>query len=331
MTAHLWSIHAAGGEARAEPTHPAPGLAVGIVTLCWLLSAGVYIAAKWAVADMPPWTLGFWRASLAALILLPLVWGHRHQMRETLRTRAAEVLLIGGIGLCLSPGFIYVGLHYTTAVNAGLIMALMPVLTMILARFVLGEAMGIWQALGSLIALGGMVVIVARGDLGALMALQLNVGDIWIVASAVCFAIYSVLLRRAKFTLDPLPLLTLLLCASALVALPLYIWEIIDGERTHLNASGLLALAYVAAPGGALMYYLFNWSVGALGAAKAGVFLYLQTVFVAILAYLLLGERLYLYHFEGAALIAVGVAVVMLLKPRMATTPAPAAVSPASR
>ncbi|HEY5288969.1 MAG TPA: DMT family transporter, partial [Caulobacteraceae bacterium] len=207
-------------------------------------------------------------------------------------------------------------------------------LTMILARFMLGEAMGPWQAFGSLVALAGMVVIVARGDLGALLALKMNIGELWIVASACCFAVYSVLLRRAKFALDALPLLQLLLCASALVALPLYMWEIFDGERTHLNASGLLALAYVAAPGGALMYYLFNWSVGALGAAKAGVFLYLQTVFVAILAYLLLGERLYLYHFEGAALIVVGVALVMLLKPRTATTrlipPAPA-LSPRGR
>ncbi|MEO9189672.1 MAG: EamA family transporter, partial [Acetobacteraceae bacterium] len=99
MTAHLWSIHAAGARSRAHPAHAIPGLAVGIVTLCWLLSAGVYIAAKWVVADMPPWTLGFWRASIAALILLPVVWGHRHQMRETLATRAPEVLLIGGVGL----------------------------------------------------------------------------------------------------------------------------------------------------------------------------------------------------------------------------------------
>jgi len=210
-------------------------------------------------------------------------------------------------------------------------MALMPILTMILARFMLGEPMGPWQALGSLVALAGMVVIVAHGDLGALLALKLNIGELWIVGSAICFAVYSVLLRRARFELDALPLLTLLLCASALVAFPLYMWEIFEGERTHLNASGLLALAYVAAPGGALMYYLFNWSVGALGAAKAGIFLYLQTVFVAILAYLLLGERLYLYHFEGAALIAIGVLLVTLLKPREATAHPASVASPSGR
>ena len=66
------------------------------------------------------------------------------------------------------------------------------------------------------------------------------------------------------------------------------------------------------------MYYLFNWSVDAFGAARAGVFLYLQTVFIAVLAYLLLGERLHRYDFGGAALIVIGVLLVTLLRPRPA-------------
>lgn len=324
MSAHFWSIHVA--HAPEKRAHPFPALATGLIILCWLLSAGVYIAAKWVAAELPPWTLAFWRPFLAALTLLPVVWTHRHDMLALARARFLEIVLVGGIGLCLSQGFIYTGLRYTSAVNAGLIMALMPILTMILARFLLGEAMGAWQWIGSLVALLGMVVIVARGDLASLASLGLNVGELWIVASAVCFAVYSVLLKRAKFALEPLPLLQLLLCAASLVALPLYMLEFATGSRAHLDTAGVLALIYVAVPGGALMYYLFNWSIGALGAAKAGIFLYLQTVFVAILAWLLLGERLYLYHAEGAALIAVGVLLVTALKPR--AVPQPTSLAP---
>ena len=77
-----------------------------------------------------------------------------------------------------------------------------------------------------------------------------------------------------------------------------------------------MALAYVAGPGGALMYCLFNQSVQALGASKAGGLLYLQTVFVAVLAYWFLGEHLEPYHFAGAGFICTGVLLIMLLKPR---------------
>ena len=70
-------------------------------------------------------------------------------------------------------------------------------------------------------------------------------------------------------------------CAGgAIAALPFYLWELLHDERTALNARGLVALAYVAGPGGALMYYLFNRSVEALGASKAGVLLYHQWPFV---------------------------------------------------
>ncbi|MBV8585771.1 MAG: EamA family transporter, partial [Verrucomicrobia bacterium] len=53
----------------------------------------------------------------------------------------------------------------------------------------------------------------------------------------------------------------------------------------------------------------------ALGASRAGTFLYLQTVFIAILAYFLLGERLLPYHLVGASFIFAGVLLVMLLRP----------------
>ena len=300
---------------QAKATTPVLG-AYSLATLCWLLSAGVYIAAKAVASEMPPWTLCFWRVLLAGLILLPALWPHWRAVVTTVRQRWLALLVIGGLGLAITQGLMYTGLNYTTAINAGLILALMPVITMILARFLLDEPLGPPQIVGSVIACVGMTIIVVRGNLPALLRLDLNAGELFVVGGAVCFALYTVLLRKAKFDLPRLPLLVVLLAGGTISALPFYIWEIVHDERTALNSKGLWALAYVVGPGGALMYYLFNRSVEALGASKAGVFLYLQTVFVAILAYFFLGERLLAYHFVGAAFILAGVLLVTLLKPR---------------
>ena len=275
--------------------------------LCWALSAGVYIAAKWVAPEMPPWALCFWRLVIAGVVLLPLVRRDLPAIRATLRARPLELLAIGGLGLGITQGFIYVGLGDTSAINAGLIIALMPIITMVLARFVLGEPLSLGQAAGAAIAFAGMAVIIVHGDLTALLRLELSAGELWIVAAAFAFALYAVLLRRARFELARLPLLVTLIGAAAIVALPLYVWELLRDERTALDGAGLLALAYVAIPGGAVMYYLFNLSIELLGAARAGSFLYLQALFVAILAWLILGESLQLYHLAGAALIATGV------------------------
>ena len=302
------------GSSAAVNTQTATGSAI----VCWLLAAGVYIAAKVVTAEMPPWALCFWRVFIAGLLLFPIIHRHWSAMIGLVRQRWLSILIIGGLGFSISPALIYVGLNYTSAINAGLLIALMPVITMILARFVLNEPVGTWQFLGSIVAFIGMAVIVTRGDLRALVRLDLNAGEIFVICAAIAFAMYTVLLRRAKYPLPGLPLLVLLLGAAVVVAIPFYVWELLHDERSVLNAKGLWALAYVAGPGGALMYYLFNLSVQALGASRAGVFLYLQTVFIAVLAYFFLGERLLPYHFVGAFFIMVGVLLVMFLKPSRA-------------
>lgn len=291
------------------------GAAYSVAVVCWLLSAGVYIAAKWVSTEMPPWALCFWRVLIAWAILLPIVRRHFGSMGALLRARALELLVIGGMGLAICQGMIFVGLEHADATTAGIIIALIPIITMILARFLLAEPMGRWQVIGSVLAFAGIVLIIIKGSPAALMRLDFNPGELWIVAGAFLFSLYTVLLRRAKFELDRLPLLVMLLGAAVITAFPFYLFEIFSDERSALNGSGLVALAYVAIPGGALMYYLFNRSIEALGAAQAGVFLYIQTIFIAVLAYLILGERLHPYHLEGAALIVAGLILIILLKP----------------
>ncbi|BCH26453.1 membrane protein [Mesorhizobium sp. L-8-10] len=294
--------------------------AYSVAVLCWLLSAGVYIAAKWVSTEMPPWALCFWRVLIACAILLPIVHRHFGAMAALARARPLELLAVGGMGLAICQGMIFIGLEHADATTAGIIIALIPIITMILARLILAEPMGPWQAIGSVLAFLGIVVILVKGSPAALMRLDLNPGELWIVAGAFFFSLYAVLLRRAKFEVQRLPLLVLLLGAAVLTSLPFYLYELASDERATLNASGLIALAYVAIPGGALMYYLFNRSIEALGASRAGVFLYVQTIFIAVLAYLILGEKLQTYHLEGAALIIAGLLLVILLKPKTQTS-----------
>ncbi|MBB4292019.1 drug/metabolite transporter (DMT)-like permease [Rhizobium leguminosarum] len=314
MAIHVLAVHrdtvgteqAAGGSLTA---------AYSVGVFCWLLSAGVYIAAKWVSSEMPPWALCFWRVLIAWAILMPIVYRHFGAMVALVRARGLELLAIGGVGLGVCQGLIFVGLEHADATTAGIIIALIPIITMILARFILAEPMGRWQVIGSILAFLGIVVIIVKGSPAALLRLDLNPGELWIVAGAFCFSLYTVLLRRAKFDLNRLALLVLLLGAAVLTALPFYLSELVSDERSTLNASGLIALGYVAIPGGAVMYYLFNRSIEALGAARAGVLLYIQTIFIAMLAYLFLGEQLQRYHLEGAALIVAGLLLIILLKP----------------
>src|ERR1051325_6329316 len=100
---------------------------------------------------MPPWGLCFWRLTLACAILLPIVHHHHDAMIGLLRTRAAEVIAVGAIGLPLCQAMICHGLTDPAPPTPVFIMALSPFMTMVLARFVLGEPLGLWKSLGALV------------------------------------------------------------------------------------------------------------------------------------------------------------------------------------
>ncbi|MFO0996156.1 MAG: DMT family transporter [Alphaproteobacteria bacterium] len=288
---------------------PADSRSAGFVLaiVAWLFSAGVYIAVKWAADDMPPWAMTFWRVSVAGIVLVPLVARQLREIVAAWRAHPVGVVFVGTMGLCLSQGFMFTALTYTNAINAGIIFAASPLLIAILAVPVLGESLRVVQVLAAIVALLGTVVVACRGDPEVLATLDLNQGDVWALGSAVCFACYTVLLRRLKLALSGLPLLVLMLASASLVSAPLYLWELAREGASAISHRGFVAVAYAAIPGGALMYYLYNRSVVALGASTAGVAFYLQTVYIIILADALLGERLAPYHFAGIALIVAGV------------------------
>jgi drug/metabolite transporter (DMT)-like permease len=321
MGAYFWSVsHASGDKERISTDSDAVGYAAGLLT--WALAGGVFVAVKLSVGEMPPWTFCFWRVCLSALILAPFVIRHRTDIVGFLRARWPEALLVGGIGLGLTQGTLFTSLHHTSVVNVSIVMALGPIITMILARFTLREPMSGGQAVGSAIAFAGVVVVVVHGSLALLLGLKLGLGELLALAAATMLASYTVLLKRAKFQLDRLPLLFVLLCGGAIAALPFYLWEVWNGEHANLAINGYLALLYAAIPGGALMYLCFNWSIDVLGPSRAGSLIYTQMIFASFLAWLILGASIEWYHYAGAGLIVVGVVLVKCLQPKAAASTA---------
>ncbi len=321
MASFYWSVsHAVGDRGRVSGDSEAVGYTVGLLT--WALAGGVFVAVKLGADEMPPWTLCCWRVFLSALVLMPFVMSHHHEIVEFVRKRWPEALFIGAIGLGLTQGTIFTALTYTSAINAGIIFATTPIITMVLAHFVIHEQMNAWQAVGSAIAFLGIVMVAVHGSLDRLLDLQLRFGDLLVMAAAAMFACYTVLLKRAKFELDRLPLLFVLLCAGAISTVPFFLWEIWNGEHADLAFKGYMVLLYAAVPGGALMYLCFNWSIDVLGPLRAGTLLYTQMIFTAVLAWLILGESIEWYHYVGAGLIIVGVLFVTMLRPQPAASTA---------
>jgi drug/metabolite transporter (DMT)-like permease len=320
MPSHFWAVAEATATRKGITGHSdAAGYAAGLAA--WLIAGSVFVAVKIATEEMPPWMMCSARSFIAAVVLLPMAAGHRHEMAALLRERWPEAFFIGAIGLGLTQGVTFTALTLTSAVNTGIVFALAPMFTLVAAHFVLREDMSRWQGLGSAIAFSGVVVISVQGSFARLVGLQLGLGELVALGGAVLFAAYTVLLKRAKFKLPPIPLVVILLGAGSLASLPVALWEVWNGEHSHLAVKGYLALLYCGVIGGSFLYLLYNWSVEVLGASRAGTLVYTQPIFTALFAWLIIGERMEWYHYVGAALVAVGVLFVTAIRPK----PTPAA------
>jgi drug/metabolite transporter (DMT)-like permease len=294
------------------------GRALGLLVLCWLLAGGGFVAAKWAVPFTPPWTLAFFRMLLAALCLLPFARASYREMASQLRAHFMAIILIG-TALAFTQGFIFTGMGYTSAITASIVFSIWPITAIILAALVLDERFTPWQAAGVILCFGGILAIVTHGDPDRIVNLDFNAGDLWILGAVAGMSIYTVVLKRAKIDLPPLALLILVLAVAALSSSPFFIWEIFNDPRIAVDWHDVVAIVYMGTIGGGLMFLLYNSGVAVLGAAEASVTFYLQALFTTILAYLILGEKLHLYHVAGIALIASGIGIVMLFKQKLPT------------
>jgi len=286
-----------------------PTLAYLLLTLAALFWTGNWVVGRMLADLVPPSALTFWRWAIAVALLMPLVgprlWAARGLLVREWRPIVALGLLGGGLHNVLQ----YWGLDYTLATNGAIFNATTPVLIIVLGTLVFRDPFPRRAAAGAFIALLGTLALITRLDYALLASVGPNRGDLLIFISMVMLSAYTVGLRRRPAGLDPLSFLA---CFAIVALVPVGIGYAIEhaaGLQIVLNPTSIGGMLYIAVfP--ALLAYLF-WDIGvrAVGAARAGVFMYLMPVFGSILGMAFLGERFELYHAAGMGLIFAGVAI----------------------
>jgi drug/metabolite transporter (DMT)-like permease len=282
-----------------------------LLALTNLFWAGNFIVGRAVAGQVPPVTLAWWRWTGAFIVGIGLAWPHLKRDGPVLLQNAPILLAFAATGIASFNTMTYIGLQYTTAVNALLLQSIMPVVILLWAFALHGERPGVFQAIGVAVSLLGVVAIAGRGSLGVLAGLSFNRGDVWVMAAVVIYALYAVLLRRRP-RVHPLSLLVVLMGIGSLLMLPFSIWEAHNGASIRGGWPSYAAIAYTAVLPSLVAYLFFNRGVELIGAARAGQSMHLMPVFGVALAVIFLGERIQAYHAVGIALIAAGIALASL-------------------
>ena len=281
-----------------------------LLILTVLFWSGNFVLGRGVNEMIPPVALAFWRWTGALIILLPFSIKGMLRQRAEIRKHIGILTVLAILSVTNFNTFIYHALQATTVANTVLVNSTTPIFIVLVASLGFRDRFTIRQTVGVTISLIGLVWIVSHGRPAVLLNLRFSKGDLWTLAAALSWAVYTVLLRKRPKHLDPLPFLTALIGIGLFFLVPVYIWEIRSGATFQLTPPVLASFVYVALFPSVLSYIFWNRAVAIVGASKAGIFMHLMPVFSILLAYILLGETLAVYHVIGMLFIFCGIMLI---------------------
>jgi drug/metabolite transporter (DMT)-like permease len=291
--------------------------AMACLVLAMALWGSSFIALKFAFAELPPMWVIFGRMALGSLVFL-LAW----RWRGRLDYRPGDwryLLALAACEPCLYFIFEALALQHTSATQAGMITALLPLLVALGACVFLRERVARSTWAGFLLAVVGALWLSLASEADAHAPAPL-LGNFYEFLAMLCATSYTLLLKFLCERYSPFILTAMQAFIGSLFFLPLaLVTEPLPSQFGLLGVGSVIYLGVVVTVGA---YGLYNFGVSRLPASQASGFTNLLPVFTLIFAALLLGESLSTMQYLAAGLVFAGVA----LSQWRSAAPAPAGI-----
>ncbi|MBE3580572.1 MAG: DMT family transporter [Thermoanaerobacteraceae bacterium] len=289
------------------------------VILACLLFGGNTIAGRIVATQVPPLALSAVRAALGLLVIAPFLW----RLGPVERPRGKDLWWLALQGL-VSIGLAYStfawGIRLSPAINAAIIFASFPAVTLVLLGIFWRHRPTFLQLVGVVIAFLGLLVVASRGSLERLFSVSFTVADGFLLLNVVVVSLGNILGQRLMERYPPIIVSAYTLFFGILWLLPWGIWEV-TRQGWYLSWPGWIFLLYMGCSVSGLAVLLNFEAVHRIGSGAVGIFNNLNPLFAIALAALFLKEPLYLYHGTGVILVLGGVALSLTSNGQVSQSP----------
>jgi drug/metabolite transporter (DMT)-like permease len=283
-------------------------LAYLLLSLSVLFWAGNFIVGKFATLfEIPPLSLNVFRWLSVWLILMPFTYKEILKNLPNIKKNWLMISFMGLITISTFNSVVYFALNHTQVINAVLVLAAIPAATIIFSSLMNIEKTNILQLIGLLLSAIGIGSIISSGDIGKIISLNFNKGDVWMLVCVITWALYSTLLKKNKFKFSQFTLIQLMVSAGLLFLIPQLFYEKSIGLNVNFNKAFFIILFYVVVFPAIAAYYCWQKGVEIIGPNRASMFIQLMPLFSAAMAIIIFKEKFELYHFVGAACIISGI------------------------
>jgi len=278
-----------------------------LVAAMFVWSANFIVGKLSTLFQVPPLSLNFYRWFIVWFVILPFTYKEISTKFFVIKENIGLFIILGITGISVFNSVVYFALNYTQVINAVLMISVIPVIVIFLSSILKIEKFNLFQLLGLVVSLTGVLIIISKADLNKILSLSFNKGDIWMLVAVFSWALYSTLLKKIKLPFTHLSLLKIFITIGLVFLVPQYLGEHFTGKEINFNKAFFLILAFVVIFPSVFAFYAWQKAIELIGPNRSSIFLHLMPLFGAIMAIIIFKEKFEMYHFIGAGFIVSGI------------------------
>ena len=268
-----------------------------------------FIATKLALREVHPFTLLTLRFGIGGLLLVLVQLQRNRGFLKTFSSKDwVSIIFLAIVGISGHTLLQAYGLLYTSAINTGWIVAIMPIFITIAARLFLGERITARRMIGILVGFCGIFLVISKGVFSlSIFRFSSTFGDILALISAITWTAFTVGGKGFLSRFSPLAAITPIMIVGCLITLPFtwlkWEWDILF----RLSLTGWTGILFLGVFCSGLAYLFWYSALEKNDSGIVGIYLYLEPLVTLIGAYFLLKEEIQWITLWGGGMILLGV------------------------
>jgi len=271
---------------------------------------GMYVVSKVVLEVIPPFSLLALRLILGA-ISLGVVITFRNQKHNLLEHVEKNFFWpsfwVGIVGYGVSLAFQFIGTKLSTASNGALVTSATPAFVLVFAPFILKEKVTAMRVFALVISTIGVIAVIDPRT--ADFSSMLFWGNMSLIAAALTWALYSVLVRKVTSSTDLLVSSTVMLIGGIPSSLAFSVWEIKTNGLGEITSGIIGGILFVGIISTAIAMFLWNYALTQLPAANASLTFFAQPLVGTLLGWFFLDETITPLFILGGILIGIGILI----------------------
>ena len=283
-----------------------PVIALIITNTIWGAAAPIF---KFALGNIPPFTLAFIRFFFAGILFLPFVLFRTYSITKK---QLFEICLGAFFSITINISFFFLALPKTDSINAPIIASSQPIFLFLLSILLLKEKFHKKVFLGILVSFIGVLVIILsplflnHGSTLIQKEVALE-GNLFLVIATFGAITQAIIIKNVLKEVNHFIVSCISFLFGSLTFIPLMIPELQKWSFSQLNVQGWTGIIFGIFFSSALAYGLFMYGISKLDAQEIGIFSYIDPVIAVLLAIPLLGEYPTPIFFLGTSFVFLGI------------------------